>query len=88
MSKKLGGATANVHDDFTAEQDAHHLTEAGKIRTDAKRHKAALNHMKKKASDIQSSVDMEKKAAKGLAAAFPADKCETCGKANCSCGSK
>jgi hypothetical protein len=73
MSTKLGGATANVNDDFTAEQDAHHLTEAAKIRTDAKRHKAALNHMKKKASDIQSSVDMEKKAAAGLKKAFPAD---------------
>ena len=73
MSKKLGGATATVNDDFTAEQDAHHLTEAAKIRTDAKRHKAALNHMKKKASDIQSSVDMEKKAAAGLKKAFPSD---------------
>ena len=88
MATKLGGATANTPTDFQAEDDARHLTEAAKIRTDSKRHKAALNHMKKKASDIQSSVDMEKKAAKGLAAAFPADKCETCGKANCSCGGK
>ena len=73
MSTKLGGATANVDDKFQAEDDARHLTEAGKIRTDARRHKAALNHMKKKASDIQSSVDMEKKAAAGLKKAFPSD---------------
>ena len=85
MATKLGGATANVDDKFQAEDDARHLTEAAKIRQDAKRHKLALNHMKKKASDIQSSVDMEKKAAKGLAAAFPADRCATCGKANCAC---
>jgi hypothetical protein len=71
---KLGGATANVPDDFQAEDDARHLTEAQTIRLDAKRHQAALRHMKKKAGSIQGAVDMEAKAKTGLAKAFPKDK--------------
>ena len=84
MKTKLGGATANVPDDFQAEEDARHLHEAAKVRGDDKRHKAALNHLKKKSSDIQSAVDMETKVRKGLAAAFPKDAvCEKCGKKSC-----
>jgi hypothetical protein len=80
----LGGATANVSDDFQAEQDAHHLTKAQEIRLDEKRHQAALKHLKAKAGSIQGAVDMEAKVKKGLAAAFPKEKCPACGKTGCS----
>jgi len=71
---KLGGATADTPDDFQAEDDARHLTEAQNIRLDEKRHQAALKHMKKKAGSIQGAVDMETKVKEGLAKAFPATK--------------
>jgi hypothetical protein len=76
MAKKqpLGGATANTPDDFQAEDDARHLTEAQNIRLDEKRHQAALKHMKKKAGSIQAAVDLEAKVKKGLDAAFPKSK--------------
>jgi hypothetical protein len=87
---KLGGATANMDDDFKAEQDASALTNAQEIRLDEKRHQAALKHMKKKSGSVQAAVDMEEKVKKGLAAAFPKDKtCGTCGKKSCAgCGGK
>jgi hypothetical protein len=73
MSKKttLGGATANVPDDFQAEDDARHLTLAQEIRMNEKRHQAALKHMKQKSGSVQAAVDMEEKVKKGLAGAFP-----------------
>jgi hypothetical protein len=76
MAKKqaLGGATADTPDDFQAEDDARHLTEAQNVRLNEKRHQAALKHMKKKAGSIQAAVDLETKVKKGLAAAFPAGK--------------
>ena len=73
-STKLGGATANVGGDFRAKMDAAALVRAQGIRLDDKRHKAALNHMKKKHGSIQAAVDLEAKCKKGLAAAFPKDK--------------
>jgi hypothetical protein len=82
--KKQGGATTNVSKDFRAQMDAYALTKAQGIRLDEKRHQAALKHMKGKQGSIQASIDMEAKARKGLAAAFPADKaCATCGKKSC-----
>jgi hypothetical protein len=81
---KLGGATANVPDDYQAEDDARHLTTAQEIRLDEKRHQAAMRHMKKKSGSIQATVDLEAKVKKGLKAAFPRDGvCSTCGKASC-----
>jgi hypothetical protein len=71
---KLGGAVANTPDDFRAEEDARHLTEAQNIRLDEKRHQCALKHMKKKAGSIQGAVDMEAKVKEGLAKAFPSEK--------------
>lgn len=75
MEKKLGGATANVNTDFRARMDAHALTQAQNIRLDEKRHQAALKHMKKKAGSVLAAADMEVKVKKGLAAAFPKEKC-------------
>jgi hypothetical protein len=74
----LGGATANVDDDFRAEEDARALTSAQEIRLDEKRHQRALKHMTKKAGSVQAAVDLENKVKKGLAAAFPKDKCKEC----------
>lgn len=88
--KKSNGAADNVSRNFQVEADARALAHAQKVRTDSKRHFAALNHMKKRQTDIQSTVDREEKAKKGLAAAFPPDKtCATCGKKSCrGCGGK
>jgi hypothetical protein len=78
MTKKSAPESPQVDEKWQAEDDGRTLTRAQEIRLDEKRHKAALGHLKKQATASSSAVDLEIKVKKGLAAAFPKNKCKEC----------
>ena len=68
-----GDMPANSSSHYDAEDDARHLTHAGEVRADPKRHKMALAHLRHEAEAKNKTVAMESKVKKGLSEAFPSD---------------
>jgi hypothetical protein len=67
------GTQSSPDEKYRTEEDARHLERAAEVRADAKRHKAAMKHLKGKMGSLKGAMDMETKVKKGLAAAFPKD---------------